>query len=299
MSDNLVTYESILISSKWHEVIRQGFDVNVLTFSELPKLYFSLFRQGPFRLAILNFPTGLLQTKYLTPELLSALSHRAKQQGVHALRISFPDYGRQYFEDDVLLPVTQIKDLGTWSVEKLSSDIRYKIRKSQRMGLTIRAALFEDAEHIYQLYCHAVQRNSGQLRYNLKYFTALLKQSQLEPRIQVLMAINSTGTPCGFIVAIHDGFYSHYLHGGFSAKYSSLRPGYLLMSQAIETAREYNAHVFNMMASPAEQVNLIHFKEKWRGDTELHRTITIPLGYTGVFLKWLMRLHQLILRYCT
>ncbi len=283
---------NVLASSAWHQVIRQGFSADVLQWALAPSWYCSLFKKGPFCLALLNFPTGLLCAHSWTPQLQSELIPELQRHGVHALRLAFPDEGVRFYADDVLLPVTQIQNLQEWSLQQLDQDIRYKIRKSQRMGLVVRPAAPADDQCIFQLYCNAVQRHSGNLRYTQQYFTELLRMAQLQPEMQVLIAETPAAGPCGFIAVVHDGKFSHYLHGGFSAQQAALRPGYVLMSQAIETAQRRGAEVFDLMASPAEQQTLIRFKEKWGGTTHLQRTVTIPLGLMGRLLKCLLQLQR-------
>ncbi|MBU1437384.1 MAG: GNAT family N-acetyltransferase [Gammaproteobacteria bacterium] len=290
---NIVTSE-ILSGAVWHQVIRLGFNAEVMRWPAIPALYCSIFQKGPFQLALLNFPTGLMSADSWSPPLQAVLTRELQSRGVQVLRLAFPDQGVRFYADDVLLPVTQIQNLQDWSLQQLDQDIRYKIRKSQRMGLVVRPASPADDQCVFQLYCNAVERHSGNLRYTQQYFTALIRMAQQQSGMQVLIAETPSAGPCGFIAVVHDGKFSHYLHGGFSAQHAALRPGYVLMSQAIETAQKRGAEVFDLMASPAEQLPLIRFKEKWGGTTYLQRTVTIPLGWMGRLLKLLLKLQRRI-----
>lgn len=288
------TTSEVLSTDEWHSVIKDGFRAEVLSHSANPSLYYSIFRKGPFRIALLNFPTGLMCADMWTRTLQESLINELQANGVHLLRVSYPNQGNDLETDDVLLPVTQIHKLQDWSLQHLAQDIRYKIRKSQRMGLSIRTGQPNDDKSIFQMYCNAVKRNSGNLRYTPLYFKKILQMAEQQDKIQILIAETPLDEACGFIIVAHDGYFCHYLHGGFSDQHASLRPGYLLMAQAIESAKTKGAQIFDLMASPKHQHQLIRFKEKWGGVTHLQRTITIPLGFKGHILKFLLKQHNRI-----
>jgi lipid II:glycine glycyltransferase (peptidoglycan interpeptide bridge formation enzyme) len=175
-------------------------------------------------------------------------------------------------------PETAITDLQTWDIGDASSNVRRDLKKAQRAGVSIAESVgLELADALYGIYHDTIRRHRGSLRYTRPYFRNLLQLSRTNPRLRVSVALVE-GKVGAFNVAAIDGSQSFYLHGGIDLDASSMRPGALLMDGAIRWAQQAGCESFNLMSSPADQVSLIRYKEKWGGTTRLHRTYTLKLG---------------------
>jgi lipid II:glycine glycyltransferase (peptidoglycan interpeptide bridge formation enzyme) len=264
-------------STEWLTVLQQGFGAHKLVISSEVPIAFTIFRVGPFCLAYANFPIGLVTIEELNTVMATNTTQLLRQGGIHVLNFT-TQYGVTLSTkmDDVKLPETVIENLADWDEPKLPADVRYELRRSKREGLRVRKAQLEDYRSLHALYTETVDRHQGQIRYSLKYFQALTTLAEHNKNLDCRVALPAdSDEPCAFIVVAHDGDVAYYLHGGYDQRYARLRAGYGLMSLAIAHARDRGCKAFNLMASPANQPDLVKFKEKWGGIT---RQIVVHRG---------------------
>lgn len=273
-------------SQAWSKVIEQGFGARNLKISLGTPVAFTLFKGGPFRLAYVNFPIGLVDIEETLAVITPDIAEFLRSQGAQVLHFVTPHLTQEIGQlGDIYLPETLIENLVNWEEARLPAEVRYKVRRSRREGLRARKVSIEDSKYLYALYKATVARHGGQIRYTLKYFqalTALAEQNQyLDCRVGMPA---DRDEPCAFIVIAHDGDTAYYLHGGYDARYAYLRSGYGLMNLAIAYARDNGCKVFNLMTSPADQPALVKFKEKWGGVTRQIVTHREPLNFAGKVL---------------
>ena len=271
-------------SPAWQDVLLDGFSTTALYgWDGAGGGAISLFPAGPFRIGYLGFPVGtLLEANESPVEFVQSLAALEPPARPVCLRIPVSpfagtaDLGLPW----TTAPETAIPDLQNWRLDDVSKNLRRDIRRAQRSGLELVAAtLPAQGDALFDMYCKTVERKGGSQRYTRAYFRSLVKLSLHDDRIDVLLA-QSGGNIAGFAVTARERTTTYYLHGGANEAYRADSPSDLLLSHAIETARARGFRCFNLMASPATQVGLVRYKEKWGGETRAHRTYTLPLRAT-------------------
>ena len=142
---------------------------------------FSIFKAGPFRVAYLGFPLGafigsivdydgLLSSWRSPPNIATPVCIRIPVSSLSpAPKLRLPA---------ARTPETAIADLGSWSLQSASKNIRRDIIKAQRAGLECgHAANEKDAAAIYRLYESTIRLNRGAMRYTPAYFRQLVRLS--------------------------------------------------------------------------------------------------------------------------
>ncbi|HEY9036604.1 MAG TPA: GNAT family N-acetyltransferase [Pseudomonadales bacterium] len=252
------------------------------------------FRRGPWRAGYANFPVGLNgEHRWFFEPFITGNGKRIATHKIDLLRINIDETDVTHWTHltppDQQLPDTTIPSLQAWDESTLSSDTRYKLRRSHRDGVRIRESTTADAALVYQLYSAAIAKNSGSLRYTPRYFEALTNLAAQHRQLQIGIA-EADGAPCGFIAIAHDADASYYLHGGFFAQYRKLRPGYSAMAWAIHQSIDRHSNAFHMLPSPADQAELVKFKESFLGVTTQRLYWDIPLTARGWALKKALQL---------
>ncbi len=264
----------------WFDVLNRGFGAGSQWVAESVAATF--FRFGPLCLAYANFPIGIRSPDALTAIMQSATRIALKDAGADILRFSTLETLEIKAEKHgVRLPETWIGDLANWTENGLDGDVRYEIRRSRREGITIRPATMTDARFMFELYRATVKRHAGRQRYTLRYFETLCRAFESSPNLRGLIAETAQQLPCGFVVTAGSDMDTHYLHAGFDPLYSHARPGYALLCAAITHARDAGCSRFNLMASPADQLMLVRFKEKWGGRTQYLVNVDIDITNIG------------------
>lgn len=273
-------------SQAWFDILEQGFSARTLKISLDIPLAFTFFKGGPFRLAYANFPIGLITAEETFAVTTTDIANFLRSQGAQILHFVTPHLIQDLNQSrDIYLPETVIDNLANWEESRLPADVRYEVRRSRREGLRVRKVNIEDSKHLYALYKATVGRHGGQIRYTLEYFKALTALAQHDQRLDCRVGLPTDGDePCAFIVTAHDGDIAYYLHGGYDASYARLRSGYGLINLAITHARDSSCKVFNLMASPMNQPDLVKFKEKWGGGTRQIVTHRQSLNLAGKLL---------------
>ena len=255
----------------------------------------TLFRAGPFHVAYTGFPVGAFIGD--APSASSVVDSWRSQSAVARpacvrIPVSSLDTVTRFELPATLTPETAISDLPAWRLARTSANIRRDIKKADRSGLNIvEASDSQDAGAIFELYRATVERNRGSTRYPKSYFERLVRFSQIDERVRVLVARRDHRI-AAFNVAALDNGTGYYLHGGMNPSARDFRPSAKLMFEAILWAQRSDCDAFNLLSSPPDQPTLVRYKEKWGAETRDHRTYTLPVGASYPLFRaaeWLYR----------
>lgn len=277
----------------WQEVLTEAFGARpyyVLYDDGTEAFTMTVFAKGPFRIAYVGFPAGgMAGFKSFTPSLITKLhlNLTTVPLSVHLLRMtispfsettSLPYHSKEAWE-------TVIPNLKRWNEDDLSSSLRRNIRRAKKNNLNVIESKPEYAEVLFKLYKGTMERHRGIMRYNLQYFKSLLQLSLKTSALKCWIAIKN-GDIAASLIAASEGDTVFYMHGMLNWKYRQYMPSDLLLLTAINWAKKNNATVFNMMASPLDQSNLVRYKEKWGGVTRRQNTYDIDVK---PFPAWVLK----------
>lgn len=257
----------------------------------------TVFRAGPFQVGYIGFPVG---GAVGGPGDLAALVRTWRDQTAVpvpvCVRIPISSSSDQAHPDlpCVETPETAILDLPSWSLGSTSSNIRRDLKKAEGAGLEVSDVVdVAAAARMFGLYQATIDRQRGSMRYSRRYFERLAGLAGEDDRLRVTVA-RQADRIVAFNVAARDGTTGYYLHGGIDWSARDLRPGTLLMRNAIEWAQTAGCTSFDLMSSPPGQASLTQYKEKWGGATRIHRTYTQALKSTYSLFKLAERAYRLL-----
>jgi hypothetical protein len=255
----------------------------------------SAFNAGPFTVGYLGFPAGsFLGNPDAQAAMLAGLG-AYKSAGLTCLRVPVSPFGTdlELQAPSVTNPETAIAELQSWDLMAVSKNLRRDIRKAERSGLEVELSTDEAiGADLFGMYENAVKHHGGSLRYNRDYFRGLLAMSARNSAIRVYIARHG-GRIAGFAIVVLHGQSAFYLHGGSAGEFRHLSPSDLILAEAIASARSDGKSLFNFMASPADQLTLVRYKEKWGAETRPLRTYTIPMSSAYTLFKALEKLYRL------
>ncbi len=260
----------------WQALLTEAFDATAFYLDrDGIRCCVQVFSAGPFRLAYVGFPVGgSVSGETISKNFLSALLKSSPEFQADLLRIPVSGFTvSPSFEGKTIeTPETAITELQRWSPESLDSAVLRNLKRANSRDLKTRTALNEaDGDTMFDLYRNAVTRHGGMHRYSRAYFRGIVTLSVHEPRLHCNLA-EYDGRVIGFIVTVDNIDTTYYLHGGISMEHREFRPSDLLFFEAISASKQRGQKVFNMLSSPRKQYSLIRFKEKWGGETRMHRT---------------------------
>lgn len=155
-----------------------------------------------------------------------------------------------------------------------SGKIGEHIRTGKRRGATV--AILRDEKHLNDFFELAVktgQRHGSKPRYPKRFFAELLKLSADENRM-LWLAVFAENKMIGSRICFIDHrrlltwqYYS-------DKKYSSLKPGYLLLDYIIDYAIDRDIETIDLGGTPADAKSLIEYKERWGGRIEINSYCT-------------------------
>lgn len=266
---------------QWHTVLSKGFGSDTLYgWDEASSMGVSItvFKAGPFRIGYLGFPVGgTVGNGAISPDMVLDLKAAHFPIGLHCIRIPV-----SAFASNVVLSLptkttleTSIENLQDWKLK--SSKTRCKINKAKRLSIRIAAAdnpLL--GSKLFEIYRETVVRHKGKMRYNVKYFAELIKLSIKNMDIRCYLAMKDDEVIGFQVVACHSRT-AYSLHGCIDHRFRECCPADLLLLEAISWAKQQGMECYNLMASPQEQLSLVHYKEKWGGVTRLQHTYDLAL----------------------
>jgi len=257
----------------------------------------TVFRAGPFAVGYLGFPAGGFADDHHTiAAIVSQLETAGAARGLTCLRVPLRTSDARYELPYryVVNPETVIGDLQNWDPMGVSKNLRRDLRKAERSELCVR--LVQDralGSKIYGMYRDSVKHHRGSLRYTSAYFAALLELAGHRPAVQIFIA-ELASKIVGFAAIARHGDTAFYLHGGAVADARKLSPSDLILKRAIVAAQQAGCNAFSFMASPADQPNLVRYKEKWGGETRPLATYTVPLSSAYPLFRAAESLHRLL-----
>jgi len=283
--------------SGWCGVVEKGFGCQTLYVADQGHAWgicASVFSLHGFRIAYCHFPVGC---RAIPPVglngMLSELAEVLAGEGVDLIRFSVQQ--DQCPDHPLVRGLSQqhetiIPNLASWELSGLSKHARRDANRSEREGFACRQAdSEEDARLVFDIYRTTIARRSGNLRYTLPYFMALVEQADRSSELAVLLAERKGKVYAAMTLAI-DGDTAFYLHGGNALEVPDPYAGDFLMLRAIEWAKSHQATRFNMLASSANQPGLVRYKEKWGGVSLPQWSFNMPVSTKGRLLSRLLQI---------
>jgi len=290
-----VEQTSIFDSPEWQGVLKYAFDCHTLYLNfDTQNIVTTItaFQAGPFHIAYINFPAGLRSFPWHDVDTFRCqISDAIRDCKIDVLRCSVSAWPSPDFKPPkqaIYHQETVIHDLEMWGVQQLSKRARRDAYRAQREGFICKVAYDKhDANSVYKIYEETIKHRHGTLRYNEKYFQAMIELARKSDNVVTLLA-KKNGIQA-FMSIVIDQNVAFYLHGGHFRGADGIFAGDFLMLKGIEWAQKRQAKYFNMLASPKKQTGLIRYKEKWGGVTSDHWTIDIPApSLKGHVLKAIM-----------
>lgn len=238
-----------------------------------------VWHRGPVRVGYLGFPVSpgwLLRDAEWQDCVAPYFPERIDFVRANFSTLHGPSAGRGR---QTMLPESVIPALSSWP-QRNQRKIRKDLAHAARHGLTIANATPEDAEALFSIYQQTIVRRRGRLRYTGGYFSELIAISRVRQDIQVRLACHE-GNTIGFCVTADNTSRGYYLHAGVAEGNRHLGAADLLADDAIRWAAARGCVSFSLMASPADQVGLHKFKQKWAEQDGQWSTIDVARGLLG------------------
>lgn len=275
-------HDSLFHTFTWQALLNNAFAADAIYVFEPTNgaaTILHVFKASIFRVAYVAFPVGgMVNGQPVDNRLVRAICEAELPLRIDMLRVRsspFPTV-QTLSVPSTVVPETAVLHLQDWRLNALPATVRRNIKKAQRSGVIVEPPRNSVATRLHQLYVDTVHRHAGSLRYNQRYFVALLKLAERHPAVSCTTA-RLNEKVIGFVVVTYHNRMAIYLHGGIDRRYQSYRPADLLFADAIERAQNAGMTCFNMLQSPADQPSLVRFKEKWGGVTRDHHTYDIPI----------------------
>lgn len=269
--------------ARWQSVLGKGFGATTFygwNEERLTGLTITVFKAGPFRVGYLAFPAGGTVGKGTLDEQIIADLKRSDFPGkIHLIRIptSFLEDNRVIDLPYELTMETVIEDLQRWRYEGLSHNLKKSIRRAKSSPLAIVDAYeLSQGQIIYRLYRETVLRHGGNLRYTEKYFRELISYSLFNDDLRCILALADKEIAGFLIVACHHET-AYDLHCCIQQDYKRYATSDMLTYVSIRWAKEQGMRYYNLMSSPANQMSLVRYKEKWGGVTLQNKTYELVL----------------------
>ncbi|HET9483457.1 MAG TPA: GNAT family N-acetyltransferase, partial [Xanthomonadales bacterium] len=268
-------------SADWADALRGSVGAPVLCFDPAARdgTAYTVFRAALFRIAYVNYP----RWRVGEAELLGEAAARAALGALREIGVDVvngpldwvPPACRRGARVDTLIE-TSIDDLPAWSPQA-DAELRRVARRVAKSGVEVVPATRGHARFAYERYRATMARHGGSAKYPLAYFEAVLDlAARADPVLRARVALVGGELAAYLITGADDGT-MHYLHGGLRLDLSSAHPTDALFLDSIAAARDAGYRRYDFMASPADQPQLVRFKEKWGGTTRRREVASIPL----------------------
>lgn len=276
-------HNDIFNSTFWHHVLSEGFGTQTLYMSDLElsiNYSLSIFKAGPFKIAYLGFPLGGgVDNLCLTSEMVLELKKIRFPVTIHSIKIPvspFLNCAELTLKKQVALE-TAILNLQRWKPEK-HNKIKRVMNKLSRQNICIQECSEKfHPDDLYKLYRDTIMRHQGNIRYNNQYFKALFELSRMNSNIKIFVATLNKRI-AGFVVCVCHQNTAYYLHGSMDMNLKEYYPSDLLFYHSIQWAKNKGMECYNMLSSPKGQISLVKYKEKWGGETRVHKTYELNLN---------------------
>lgn len=256
-----------LLGDTWRRAVEHGLGATMAVVAE-DTVPMPIFQIGPVKIAYAGFPVGIDSDRRDAARVI------AKKQGISVLRVigkaevpQLPGTFRRYIQSSVV-----IDDLHTWSAA-ISEKARRTRNRISRSEVQLRASIGADAEAVWALYRHTVQRHGGAIRYTPEYFRQLSCQG--------LLVAEAADRLIGFVAVGIAGCRAFYLHGAHDIEARAHYPSDLLFLAMIERAKAVGATSLDFLPSPTRQPQLHAYKRSWGGRDRDMATDDLPLDMIG------------------
>jgi lipid II:glycine glycyltransferase (peptidoglycan interpeptide bridge formation enzyme) len=156
--------------------------------------------------------------------------------------------------------------------EGYKKNIRRDVRKAQKSGVAIRQGASTGDVHAFcKLYLASMERNRAMAKYPLRWFEALY-EIIIKRGLGTIALAEVNNEAIAGAVLIYSSTSTHYFHNGSQYEFLKFCPNELLIHHALEEAIEKKNAWFDFMGSDPSDLPLLHFKEKWGGQSMDLRT---------------------------
>lgn len=274
----------VLRAPMWRTALQMGLGgAPLTTCHDDHSIDWTVFKRWSIRASYANFPVGFESDLEISPFFDKHLE-QLSGAGVDLVMASMP--ASLALQPQGHCPIarlleTRISNLESWGQHRLASSTRRKLNRAKRLGFFVRDARPEDHETVAALYRESVTRKAGRIRYGTLYFRELCDIACRSAAFSIGMVCDATEEVVGFIALAHSDSKSYYLHGGFSSRAASGRPGFLAMEWGIERCKALGCTEVNLLTSPARQTELERFKESFGGTSTVRLHYRIPCSTKG------------------
>jgi len=276
---DLVFYQSI-----WSEVLRKGLGGQPLYFylmdggemvAGLPGILLD-FKIVKILYASIPYGNMIGDPSYLST-FMDLLDQAFKMKGVDQVRMTESPFSKpcQPASFKPLIARGTLLDLRGLDEEKIwegyKKNIRRDVRKAQKSGVAIRqGASTGDVHGFFKLYLASMERNRAMAKYPLRWFEALY-EIIIKRGLGTIALAEVNNEAIAGAVLIYSSTSTHYFHNGSQYEFLKFCPNELLIHHALEEAIEKKNAWFDFMGSDPSDLPLLHFKEKWGGQSmDLH-----------------------------
>ncbi|MCI0590730.1 MAG: GNAT family N-acetyltransferase [Gammaproteobacteria bacterium] len=299
----IASTNSVFADLAWQGVLEKAFRAKPLYFLDPDQqdgFVVQVFPKGPFRVGYIGFPIGgTVRGASIGPDRLERVRRASRYHKIHTLRLRASAFRS---EEDLAIDAVQeletaVLDLQRYEPEAIAK-VKRDINRARRFHVMVHERSDEDlAPLLYRLYASTISRHQGIVKYNLTYFSELIGLTRVDPRAQILIA-TVHGHVAGYLVLVMERDTAYYLHGAVEEDYKSYGVMDMLVYEAIGTSKRSGMQLFNMMISPANQVSLVRYKEKWGGTTRSHLSYEIGFSpFWNTMLQLATQCYGLVHRY--
>ncbi len=224
------------------------------------------------------------------PEAVKSIFYELNSQGYTCEWRLFEKVSEFVFEDKVTT-ILQLSPDSEEQFRRLDSNVKRKIRKSERNGITVKTGKMEMLHDFYAIYSRNMHR-LGSPALPMRWFKNLLNDYN-DGEAGIWIA-SSEGKPVGAAFMLeYKGFYEACWISTLY-KYNSLYTSYGLYWQLIRYAAEHKGRHFSFGRSSAGS-GVHRFKQQWGGtDVPLYWNYSHPQGKNIRSLTLLPKLWKLL-----
>jgi hypothetical protein len=277
--DNFCAQHSGLLfhRQKWHDVVQTGLHHPLMycTLWDNKRLVLGLpallmdYRVVKFLYS--SIPYGTILGNYnALPEFLSCFHDFLSSQKIDILRLggAYPISNsfriEQYPLEEKCIHLLDIKENSEeclWGNYK--KYLRRDIRKSEKMGVKIEEIRSRsEVEDFYYLYLCSMKRNKALAKYPKTFLYSIYDMIIASGQGDIFFAKLEDEKIAGVMI-LYSQDIAHYYFGGSRGEYHRYQPNEALLHRAICKSIKLKKSIFDFMGSNPQDVNLVHFKEKW------------------------------------
>lgn len=153
-----------------------------------------------------------------------------------------------------------------WSL--LRKPIQHQIKKSRKMGVTVRIAEQRaEVEHYYKLHLQTRSKKHGMPSQPASFFYSLWDHFAADNIMKILLAEHEGNVIAGMVI-LASGTTIRYAYGASDERFLHLSPNNLLMWHAIEWGCQQGYQTLDMGRTAQENEGLMEYKRRWGAQQE-------------------------------